>query len=326
MLVVLLAISRSVEAQERLRIQRGSAPPAVKKSNDKPLTGAVEMNARDNLVDPSDFQPLSGTADSSRLNAGAARGNLQGLVDTNAFPSLRGGTATVDLNKPFPLSSNANRLRGDISDEEWRLLRSRDVVIIQDRSRSMTRPEMFPSGVSTPWAWCRQQAQDLTRQAGSDKDWAVTLMLFARDYEVYPRVTLSQIPAIFSDSRISLGTNIAPPLNEVFSDYFRRSASGGARPLLIAIITDGKPHDEAMAAQLIINATHQMRNPDDIRITVLQVGRGGKAKHKLAFLDNLASMGARYDIVRVRGFEEVTRNGLTRSLVNTIKDAFGYRR
>ncbi len=46
----------------------------------------------------------------------------------------------------------------------------------------------------------------------------------------------------------------------------------GQKPLAIAIVSDGDPNDEDKVAEVIKEATWQMRSPDQISITFLQVG------------------------------------------------------
>jgi hypothetical protein len=106
-------------------------------------------------------------------------------------------------------------------------------------------------------------------------------------------------------------------LNEYFA---RRNDTGGhCKPLAIAIITDGMPDNPRSLRDLIVEATHAMRNPHEITITFLQIGTEREGYELLHDLDqNLLHEGAKYDIVSSKPFPDVVRDGLARSLVDAI--------
>jgi hypothetical protein len=147
--------------------------------------------------------------------------------------------------------------------------------------------------------------------------------LFSSKYDVYNHVNFSQLPEIYHRYNFGFyGTKLADPMAEQLNSYLqRRAASGGrVKPLVIAVVTDGKPQDEHNLAETIVMATQQLRSPNEIRIVFLQVGTGGESQRKLAKLDyGLQSMGAKYDIVSVVPFRDVTRLGLARALVLAIQ-------
>ena len=96
--------------------------------------------------------------------------------------------------------------------------------------------------------------------------------------------------------------------------------NGHVKPLAIAIVTDGMPTNPMSLKRLIIETTHNMLNPHEIRITFLQIGTEREGFEQLNELDNyLVSEGARFDIVATKPFPEVVRAGLARSLVDAIE-------
>jgi hypothetical protein len=339
------------------RIKRGVASDAVAQYDTnsipapggttfKPLTGGIEHRA--NWTNPNQMlNPLSGNADNNQLRGNADNNQLRGQTNSNMLQGktdtmqmraavsnpaplsglikqnpLRIDAATTDT-PPFALNTNRTRLPGDVNDRDLKLLRSRDIVIFQDRSSSMGEHESFPQGYFPRWYWCLSQAMDFRRQTTSAlPNWPFTLVLFSSKYDVYRNVTMEQMPSIFDRNHIWIGTLLAPPMEEQLNEYFMRKARGGAKPLLIAIVTDGKPKDEGLLADVIINATRRMQNPSELHITFLLVGTDDECQRKMRRLDNdLVSMGARFDIVSVMPFNQVTQLGLTRSLVTAIQNA-----
>lgn len=286
----------------------------------KPLTGAVDY--RDALVDPqayedeprrgrTEFSGFSGNVDSMQMRAG--------LGDFRA--PMRAGKAMFDQRNLSGPDAKRTRLPGDLSEQELNVLLSRDIVIMQDRSGSMGEKEHFPQGTFPRWYWCLSQAMDFTRQAARLPNWSFTLVLFSNEFDVYRNVRLQNVPAIYDTRRGAyVGTKLANPMSEQIYDYFQRRAAGSRRPLMIAVVTDGKPQDDEKLRDLIIDTTHHMRRPDDIQIVFLQVGTDDEGQRKLRRLDyKLQKKGARYDIVSVMPFDWVTRVGLTRALVSAIQ-------
>lgn len=295
----------------------------------KPLIGKVDLNVSnastesmsrsfdesftDSLVDPSQFRgtPLEGRPALGGLKAGAERFQTG---HEKLKTGLMGGRAVVDINR--------KRLQGDVSDSDLRLLGDRDVVVMQDCSSSMRQKEFFPGhyGMTSRWRWCLSQTSDLTRQTAAIADWGVTLVMFAGQYDVYNNVRLLHVPEIYQQNRPYFGTLLAQPLSDQLERYFLRRARGNTRPLLVAVITDGKPQDNKLLCDVIVNATSRMKNPDEISITFLEVGTDMKSRRRLGMLDSgLSAMGARYDIVNVMPFNDVVKDGLTRALVHTIQ-------
>lgn len=307
------------------------------RDNRKPLEGGIQHNSSGGLVDTNDFQL---DAQSNGLNP--LRGNLDqagskplhGKLDQDGARPLRGGLDQAPEMR-VPLNAGAGTfdrrpLNGNIGDnkhprylnaKEIDSLKNYDVVVMQDRSSSMGEREYFPSvpfKVSR-WDWCLDQAADLTKQTARVPNWGITLVMFSSKYDIYHNVSLRQIPQIYNRNGIFIGTRIADPLAMVFSQYFRRKASGDAKPLLVAIITDGKPQDDENLRDLLISTTQYMKDPREIQVRFLQVGTDDEGEHKLYKLDNrLMNKGAKYDIVSVMPFRELAQLGLARALVQTI--------
>ncbi|MBY0357887.1 MAG: hypothetical protein K2W82_07785 [Candidatus Obscuribacterales bacterium] len=304
-------------AQSGMRLPRNNAASASKY---KPLTGAVDY--REPVVDSNDFAPLDGRTDVAQLQGVTNGMQMRAGVGANRQP-LRSAVPLFGSQNPFNLDANRGRLPGDLNEQELNVLKSHDIVIMQDRSSSMGEKEYFAQGEFPRWYWCLAQANDFGRQTQRLPNWSFTLVLFSSKYDVYHNVRLPQVPSIYQSRHgLYVGTKLAEPMSEQLNDYFRRRASGRAKPLIIAVVTDGKPQDDEDLCDLIIDATHHMRNRDDISITFLQVGTDDEGRKKLRKFDyKLVKKGARFDIVNVMPFETVTQMGLTRALVTAVQNA-----
>lgn len=332
-----------LSAQNSFRIKRNQSSavdtssyqdnylPAGSATASKPLKGGVEQ--RDFVPHQYQMDPMQGKTDGTELRAGArSTGPLNASLYDRGAPlsgaigkqGLQPGIPMFGQSKlpPFPMDAKQTRLPGDVSDHELNKLKSFDVVIMQDRSSSMGEHEGYPQGYFPRWYWCMSQAMDFRRQTMRLPSWTFNLVLFSSKYDVYRNVSMAQLPSIFNRDGIWIGTKLAPPMAQTLDEFFQRRTTGKARPLIIAVITDGKPNDDHNLADLICNATRHMQAPGEIHITFLQVGTDGESYRKLNRLDNgLVYQGARYDIVSVMPFSQVTQMGLTRALVSAVQTA-----
>ncbi len=255
-------------------------------------------------------------------SGGARGGNLdsgvydQGALDSGVYDNapLRGGAfdrgpraagATVDIGGT-PMTTTS----------QLQLLSTRNVVILVDRSSSMKEKDC-PGHISR-WRWCQEQAELFSGQTAGVLSERFTLGLFAHNYEIYPSVTLEQMSRLFGRNKLGLGTHPEGALREIFDTYFRGDM--GQKPLAIAIVSDGDPNDPDKVADVIREATWQMRSPDQISITFLQVGHDDDGTDTLREFDQqLKRQGAKYDIVDRRSFYDLQRLGLLGALVASIK-------
>lgn len=222
---------------------------------------------------------------------------------------------------------------------ELRRLSTRDVVILIDKSGSMSEedcpndnvpsmlgrfffggPALSGGGISR-WEWCRRQtlhvASQLARMPGSN----LKIVLFDGRVTEFNNASLGSISEIFNQYRPSGGTDTTKALKTVFNDYFeRKKNSGGARPLSVVCITDGAPSSPRSLKNLIIDTSIKVQSPDEIAISFLQIGRDGQGSRLLPELDHeLVSQGARFDMVQARSFDAVSRSGLMGALLDTAR-------
>lgn len=344
LLLSCLPLSLSGEAKNNYRIQRdqpfqqgqydnSDVAPVSSRSKRIPLNGQIEIQEEGSLIDPEQFSgrtPMNGNAGSGRLDgntrdrgplqSGVEDRRLQSGLDDSRFQPMNAGTDQMRLTPNVATT----RLRGDLTDQELKQLATHDIVIMQDRSSSMGEKDYFPmvSDKISKWQWCMSQSMDLTRQIVRLPKMAFTLVVFSSQYDVYQNVRLAQLPSIISNCRngIFVGTKLAAPMHDQLTQYFQRRATGRARPLIIAVVTDGKPQDEHDLRDVIIQATQLMHNPDEIKIKFLQIGNDEEGQKKLHKLDmKLLGRGARYDIVHVEPFAELANEGLPRALLRAIK-------
>lgn len=203
-----------------------------------------------------------------------------------------------------------------------RILSRYDVELIVDASMSMRRPDC--PGFLSRWQWCGTQSVDLAQKLAPFASQGITLTSFNRDFYVYEHQSPQQITTLFGRTPLALNTRLAEPLADRLNDYLIHSHRPGARPRLIAVITDGVPHPPEqvqMVKDVLMHASNMIPDPRELTVVFFQIGsRDFRGQHFLADIDNnLVAEGAHFDIVQTVSFEHLRRVGLAQGLADAIK-------
>ncbi|MCC6979248.1 MAG: hypothetical protein IT343_13070 [Candidatus Melainabacteria bacterium] len=178
-----------------------------------------------------------------------------------------------------------------------------------------------PGDSITRWDWCKNQARNLAEQIKKVLPSGLKLSMFSNNYDSYANVDGEKVEALFNEVEPSGGTHVSRVLSHHLDEYFAHRDAGGdkIKPLLLAMITDGAPEDGMKTKEAIIRATKNMKRSDEILIAILQVGNDRRAPKFLADLDEgLVNQNAKYDIVEVKSFAEIKKQGLARVLANLV--------
>lgn len=233
-----------------------------------------------------------------------------------------------------------------LREPEIQKLGTYDLALVIDKSASMTyrlnqrnapvqKPDIVAQEIPTPvavdpsesitrWEWCKNQAANLANQIRKVLPSGLKISMFSNNYNSYSDVDGGKVETLFNEVEPSGGTHVSKVLAHHFDEYFaRRDANGGhTKPLLLAMITDGAPEDTYRTKEEIIRATKQMKSSDEILVAILQVGNDRRAPKILASLDEgLVGQGAqnaKYDIVEVKTFAEIKKQGLAKILANLV--------
>lgn len=271
------------------------------------------------------------------------QGILEGSQSVNnLFPTVKQEQPPPTL-MPLQAAKDNNierPLTGKLSADEVRILASRELIVFVDKSYSMnTRdcPDVIggipvndrsagflslKSGISR-WRWVAAHTMDLANQVAPLAPGGFKLILFNDWRQVFEKVTPANIPAIFMSTKVGGSENIVLFLNEELNQYLKRKSESPAttKPLAVAVLTDGLPDDREHMPMLLVNITKQMQNKEDIKIVFIQVGQSNEGGGFLQYLDNqLVPLGARYDIVDQKSFDQVKISGVGRAIVDAISE------
>jgi hypothetical protein len=230
------------------------------------------------------------------------------------------GKAEAARLAPFATGAQTAPLKGAATFAKT--LANFDIELIVDQSLSM-RQRDCPGGMSR-WEWCGAQLGNLSRQLTPYTPRGFSLTTFAGDFQTYQGATADQVQQLFQFPEFSRGTRLSEPLNARLNNYFANRRAG-SKPLLIVVITDGVPAprmEPGKVAQTLINASKLVKNPNEITVVFFQIGGGDRfGRYFLDEMDNdLVEHGARFDIVRTVYFEQLEQQGLTQSLVASVKN------
>lgn len=204
-------------------------------------------------------------------------------------------------------------------------LRNYEVVLVIDKSQSMAVEDCpsatgADSNLSAPisrWEWCREQVLGMAQQANWVIPGRFRVVVFSGNYVTYENVDPTGVSMIFTESVPKGPTCVTPPLQMQLDQFFAHR-NQSAKPLLIAMITDGCPNDAPAMRRAIAQATQKMAQPDDITIAILQVGRDSRCAENLRAFQNLASYNAKFNIVNAVPFDQLEKAGLVKTLANVV--------
>ncbi|MBX9769931.1 MAG: hypothetical protein K2X29_01085 [Candidatus Obscuribacterales bacterium] len=224
----------------------------------------------------------------------------------------------------WPLSAGAKEITIDAGVKTVELnaaanvLSTRKIILFIDQSGSMRKTDC-PGGLSR-WDWCAQQSAELARLLVPFTQNNLTIVPFATEYTVHENCTPATVAKIFKTGSPKGKTNLLNPLIGQLAHHLANK-SPNRRPVVIAIISDGRPDQEFEVDDAIITATKRMRHPKEVSIVFLQVGDAFNGKKFLTDIDeHLVERGAKYDAVSVRTFDTLVQLGLARTLANAIQE------
>jgi hypothetical protein len=219
---------------------------------------------------------------------------------------------------PPPFSLEAQQF--NLNTARFRILSNYQLELIIDRSLSMRKPDC-PGGLSR-WDWCAMQAVGVARGLTPYIANGLTVTRFAGDFDVHEHVSEGEVVDILSRHDFQLGTRLCEPLAARLNQYFARRRPG-SKPLLIAVITDGRPWprpEPMMVAEELVAASRQMADAGEVTVVFFQIGSDDPRgrSYLLELGTQLTGLGARYQFVHTKTFEELEAKGLARALFDAV--------
>lgn len=227
-------------------------------------------------------QVLSGSIEGNRLELKISREGKEYLVRLRARPD-RLGASSDNSN----LAGNAKELT------KWK------VVVLADRSGSMTR-DLGTSGISR-WRWVSDQIESLARELEKASGEHLDLGLFNQSYKYYRNISARQLTDTISSTVATGESELSPLLKDALDSYFKGE---DRRPLLLAIITDGKTAGKDTVRTIVRDAAARA-DRSRLRLVFFQTGYSEEGAR---FMDTLSDREK--SVVRTVLFETLGDSGL----------------
>ena len=207
-------------------------------------------------------------------------------------------------------------------DKNAKLLADYNLELIVDRSNSMHTPDC-PGGLSR-WAWCGEQAGQLSKVLAPFTPNGLTIIPFATEYDVFEHATPQNIDQLFNALTLQQGTRLFEPLTERLDDYFVHHKPN-SKPLLIVVVTDGIPSpkfEPALVKNTLIEASQKMTSQGEVTVIFCQIGGDDRfgQRYLMSLDENLVNDGAKYHFVHAIPFEQLQQIGLGPALVASINE------
>lgn len=200
-------------------------------------------------------------------------------------------------------------------------MKDRDYTLIIDKSGSMSTPDQ--RGGRSRWQEAQESTLALARKCEQFDPDGITVYVFSGRFKRYDDVTSAKVEQIFLENDPSGTTNLASVLQDATNSYFQRKAAGQIKPAgeTILIITDGEPDDRRAVMEVIVNASRQMDNDEELGISIIQVGSDAAATKFLKALDDqMQGVGAKFDICDTMTIDDMGDMSLADVLMNAIAD------
>lgn len=200
-------------------------------------------------------------------------------------------------------------------------MKDRDYTLIIDKSGSMSTPDQ--RGGRSRWQEAQESTLALARKCEQFDPDGITVYVFSGRFRRYDDVTSAKVEQIFMENDPSGTTNLASVLQDATNSYFHRKAAGQTKPAgeTIVVITDGEPDDRRAVMEVIINASRQMEQDEELAISMIQVGSDAQATKFLQALDDqLEGVGAKFDICDTVTLDDMGDMSLADVLMNAIAD------
>jgi Mg-chelatase subunit ChlD len=184
-----------------------------------------------------------------------------------------------------------------------------DFVLVIDKSGSMAEPVKVGSTTSR-WQAVQEQAIQFARDVGEIDTDGIGLVLFSGSgIVVEDGVSADKVREVFASNSPRGGTPLAAALTEAF-----KLAGKSAKKDFVVVFTDGVPDNETEAANVIKAQANKQDADDALTVLFVQVGNDSSATDYLRRLDN-SLVGAKFDIVDAKTFEEVDKFATTAELI-----------
>ncbi|CBN56510.1 MULTISPECIES: hypothetical protein [Kamptonema] len=205
------------------------------------------------------------------------------------------------------------------------LLNDRDYIIIIARSAA-SREQNHP--LYEHWLAAQASLIDLAKKCQELDSDGLTVYEASTPLWKYENTDVKRLAEILQrqnttpDPANLIKISLQEALSDALNDYFKRKASPKAKKgAIIVVVIDEKQEDGKLVAETIINTANKIAKDEEIGISFIQIGEDVETREFLTYLDNnLQQVGAKFDIVDTKFWQEIKRSSIVQFLIGAIHD------
>ncbi|MBC6435259.1 hypothetical protein FM036_36475 [Nostoc sp. HG1] len=206
------------------------------------------------------------------------------------------------------------------------LLENRDyTLIVAKTAASITT---MPPGYENRWAAAHSAVVALAQMCEDLDPDGITVYISSSTYadgafKRYEQVVPAQVEQIFQENYPPDNLCLLEGLQLALDDYFTRKAAKLTKPngAIIIVLIDGEPLDRMKIAKAIAQAADALDSDNELGIGFAHIGDDLIARGFLSALDDdlRSRLGAKFDIVHARVFQEIYPADLTNFLIDIVQ-------
>jgi hypothetical protein len=176
-------------------------------------------------------------------------------------------------------------------------------------------------GALSRWDWCKEQVVSLSEATRSIFPTGFRLGLYNNHCDISDNADVDSIVKAFTSTKPDGGTYTADAITHELRDLRERKRHGGAKPMVVIVVTDGAPNSPSALRDVLVNATNDMERADDLQVVFIQIGEDDQSTTLLEQLErHLTDAGARFPIAHNVPFEKVKETGLLRAITDALSN------
>jgi Mg-chelatase subunit ChlD len=193
-------------------------------------------------------------------------------------------------------------------------MKNRDYTLVIDKSGSMEEGDV--PNFATRWAAIEETTKSIAAKLHRFDPDGITVCPFGSNFKRYDNVTPDTVGKIFKENEPGGSTAMHLVLKDCVDKFKQRKKDGKLKDgETIVVVTDGAPDSPQAVAQVIVEATKLVDDKNQLKFVFFQIGKDHGARAFLKKLDDeLGPMGAKFDIVSAKTFEELENTTVTEAI------------
>lgn len=199
------------------------------------------------------------------------------------------------------------------------LLQNRDYTIIL--ARNAKKSLHSPPGLQKQWEIAEKSLLKLVQKCEELDTDGISIYIAENPVRKYEQETSQGLIELIESGYGVETVELFPALEVAIHNYFERKAEQQTKVNgeIIVVVLDSEPRDRRKIVKLLVKATEQMENQEELGIMFAQVGEDSLATGFLTALDDdLHSFGAKFDLADTMILAEIEDEEIPQVFLNAL--------